>query len=100
MAFELMETVKQAEALAESKRLEALNQARRLVKDAEDACARREKEAQAAERRRYREALDAREKAALDQAAAVPQAPVTVSDAALQKASAYLAERVLNHGHR
>lgn len=107
MAFEIMDSIRQAEKKADEMRLDAQMKGREIIKACEEACALEEKASEQDVRERYASQMEERrlqvekmiESKAKDKqkeaAATLQQA-----EALLPKAAQMIVERVLNHGDR
>lgn len=107
MAFEIMDSIRQAEQKAEAMRLDAQMKGREIIKACEEACALEEKSSEQDIRARYTAQMDERRRQVENMIASKAKDKQKEMDATLQKAEALLpkaaqmiVERVLNHGDR
>lgn len=107
MAFEILESIRQAEKKADELKAQSQQESREILKACEEALVQLEKENEAALRARYAErmaALRQEAQAVIEEKAALKQrqfdALLRQAEALLPRAADLIAERVLHHGDR
>ncbi len=107
MAFEIMDSIRKAEAAADKLRLDAQRQGRDIVQASEEAAAADERGADKEIREQYNKALEERRgqvnqmiEGSQKQHSASREAAYQQALSRVPQAAKYIVERVLNDGHR